>query len=108
MPDVLARLRRRRVPAPPETGPGRPAVRALSELPRGTTAIVVGISDSSPEQARRLLDLGFIPGTEVTVGHRAPLGDPTLYRMRDATLCLRRSLASTVLVHDRVTEPDDA
>jgi len=48
--------------------------------------------------SRRLLDLGFVPGTRVRVVRRAPLGDPTLYELRGTQLCLRRSEAARVRV----------
>lgn len=47
---------------------------------------------------RRLLDLGFIPGTPVRVVRRAPLGDPVSFELRGSRICLRRSEAARVLV----------
>lgn len=47
---------------------------------------------------RRLADLGFLPGTEVRVVRRAPLGDPTVFELRGFQLCLRRSEAALVRV----------
>ncbi len=37
----------------------------------------------------RLADLGFVPGTEVKVIRRAPLGDPIEIEVRGYRLCLR-------------------
>jgi ferrous iron transport protein A len=39
---------------------------------------------------RRLLDLGFVPGCEVTVLQKSPLGDPTAYRVFQTTVALRK------------------
>lgn len=47
---------------------------------------------------RRLLELGFLPGTEVVRTGQAPLGDPLSFRIRGAVVCLRRSEASTIAV----------
>jgi ferrous iron transport protein A len=47
---------------------------------------------------RRLLDLGFIPGTPVRVVRRAPLGDPVSFELRGSRICLRRSEAARVFV----------
>ncbi|HSP52866.1 MAG TPA: FeoA family protein, partial [Cryobacterium sp.] len=47
-----------------------------------------------PGIRRRLEDLGFAPGATVEVVRRAPLGDPTIYRVSDCEFCLR-------LVHAR-------
>ncbi len=73
------------------------------ELPAGASATVVGTSaDVEPHVARRLVDLGLVPGTPVTVVRRAPLRDPTLYRFADTSMCLRAAQARHVLV---TTEP---
>ncbi|KIQ93821.1 Ferrous iron transport protein A [Anoxybacillus thermarum] len=39
---------------------------------------------------RRLLDLGFVPGSEITVLQKSPLGDPTAYRVSYTTIALRK------------------
>jgi ferrous iron transport protein A len=59
--------------------------------------VVEHVEPGSPV-SRRLLDLGFVPGTRVRVLRRAPLGDPTVYELRGTQLCLRRSEAVRVLV----------
>lgn len=48
--------------------------------------------------ARRLVDLGFWPGSLVTVVRRAPLADPTVYRLCGYRLALRRGEAKRVVV----------
>jgi ferrous iron transport protein B len=50
---------------------------------------------------RRLLDLGFVPGTPVDVLLESPLGDPRLYRVRETNIALRRADARTVEMADR-------
>lgn len=57
---------------------------------------VTGAGDSGP--ARRLTDLGFLPGTRVQVLRRAPMGDPTVYALRDYQMCLRRSESDRIVV----------
>jgi ferrous iron transport protein A len=69
----------------------------LARLPIGAAAVVDSVESGSPV-TRRLLDLGFVPGTRVRAVRRAPLGDPTLYELRGAQLCLRRSEARRVRV----------
>jgi ferrous iron transport protein A len=54
--------------------------------------------DGPQEDCRRLLDLGFTPGEEVSVTHCAPLGDPLVIRVRGALLALRRREAAWILV----------
>jgi len=51
--------------------------------------------------ARRLVDLGFRPNTEVRVERLAPLGDPIQFRLHGYRLALRRSEARRVLVTAR-------
>ena len=70
---------------------------SLSKIEIGTTAIVDSV-DAPPPIARRLGDLGFIPGTPVTPIRRAPLGDPGVYEIRGVRYCLRRSEAGTIQV----------
>lgn len=45
---------------------------------------------------RRLLDLGFVPGCEVTVLQKSPLGDPTAYRVSHTTIALRNEESSNI------------
>jgi len=71
----------------------------LSSLARGDRAIVVDVDASTPE-GRRLLELGFLPETEIRVVRRAPLGDPIAFLLRGAQICLRRSEAARVRVRE--------
>ncbi len=81
-------------------------VERLSSLPPGQSRIVIGISPACQGlQRRRLLDLGLVPGTEVTAVMRSPTGDPTGYRIRGAVIALRREQADLVQVeHHRRRE----
>jgi ferrous iron transport protein A len=64
---------------------------------QGQTVSVVGLTAEGLVR-RRLLDLGFIPGTRIDVVHRSALGDPVAYRVRGATIALRGVDADQVLV----------
>ena len=46
----------------------------------------------------RLLEMGLVPGTDVVVIKRAPLGDPIELRLRGFHLSLRRVEAARVEV----------
>lgn len=46
--------------------------------------------------AQRLLAMGLLPGTEITVVQVAPLGDPVEIEFRGMRLSLRKSDATTV------------
>jgi ferrous iron transport protein A len=69
----------------------------LSSLAPGRCGTVLGVDASTPE-GRRLLELGFLPETEIRVVRRAPLGDPIAFQLRGAQICLRRSAAALVQV----------
>jgi ferrous iron transport protein A len=70
----------------------------LADLRRGERAYVVGYGDIEPAVARRLFDLGLVPGIQITMVRRAPLGDPVIYRVGDYEIALRRSQARCVAV----------
>jgi len=69
----------------------------LDRLSPGETGIIARV-EAHDGIGRRLLDLGFIPGTPVRVVRRAPLGDPVSFELRGSRICLRRSEASRILV----------
>ncbi len=86
------------LPLPKEEEMQGPFAR-LSALDLGDSGKVVALSPvlRGPER-RRMLDLGLIPGTEVTAEIRSPGGDPTGYRIRGAVIALRREQADHVRV----------
>jgi len=60
------------------------------------------VSDQQPEDAiaRRLRELGFVPGEQVEVVARGPLGsEPLLIQVGFTRFALRRSEAARVAVH---------
>jgi ferrous iron transport protein A len=73
------------------------AERLLADLQPGETGVVVDIS-GDPAIARRLMELGLVPGTPVEVVRCAPLGDPVELRVRQIHLSLRRSEAKRIRV----------
>ena len=58
-----------------------PLVR-LAALPLGVEAVVRRVQSVRPV-ARRLMELGLVPGTRVSVTRVAPLGDPLELRLRN-------------------------
>ena len=69
----------------------------LSELAPGISARVTGV-EGEKDLRRRVLDMGLVPGTEVQVQRRAPLGDPVSVVFRGYELSLRLAEAQIVLV----------
>ncbi|MEU3249789.1 FeoA family protein [Streptomyces sp. NPDC006997] len=72
---------------------------ALADLAPGARAAVAEVvGGETPAVARRLADLGFVPGAVVEVVRRAPLRDPVVYRVQDYEVCLRRAQSACVYV----------
>ena len=69
----------------------------LDSLARGTEARVYRVGGEGPV-ARRLMEMGIVPGAPVSVVRAAPFGDPIEVRIRGYHLALRRSEASTIQV----------
>lgn len=58
----------------------------------------VQTGDAAHPAAHRLLAMGLLPGTEITVVQVAPLGDPVEVEFRGMRLSLRKADASSVQV----------
>jgi ferrous iron transport protein A len=71
----------------------------MGEMPVGSQVRVVEIRGIGKHQ-RRMLDMGFVPGAEVTVIRKAPLGDPIEYRVKGTAVALRQEDAATILVEE--------
>ncbi len=70
----------------------------LSRLRKGDVALVDSLDRLPEAVAHRMHSLGFFPGAEVVAVRRAPLGDPAVYRVCDAEICLRNAEASFIEV----------
>jgi Fe2+ transport system protein FeoA len=69
----------------------------LDQLDMDRAATVVALTNAGVER-RRMMDLGLLPGARVEVVMKSPLGDPTAYRIRGATVALRREQARQVQI----------
>ncbi len=69
----------------------------LSRLPLDRTARILSLSAEEPLRGR-LLDLGFVPGSEIKLLYAAPLGGPRAYLVCDTVIALRQKDAATVAV----------
>lgn len=69
----------------------------LDELKIGGAAIIKAVGGAG-ELRLRLLDMGLIPRTPVTLQKAAPLGDPLEIRLRGYELTLRRDEARWIEV----------
>ena len=82
-------------------GPGTEgSVRTLDDLRPGEAGVIVRI-DREGSVARRLMELGLVPGTAVEVVRYAPLGDPMELRIRRIHISIRRREAARIHVKSR-------
>jgi len=70
-------------------------LKQLWQLPKGSKAVVTSLTADGITR-RRLMDLGFVQGSQVTVVRRSPFGDPTAYLIRGAVIALRREEATWI------------
>ena len=72
----------------------------LSDLRRGEQGVVDNL-DLPEDVARRLMELGFLPGGVVTAGRSAPGGDPRVFQVDGSEVALRAETA----LHIRLRKP---
>lgn len=72
----------------------------LDKLPVGEQAIITAVGGAGALRLR-LLDMGVIPRTRVTVTRRAPMGDPIELQLRGYRLSLRLEDARSVEVKQK-------
>ena len=70
---------------------------SLVDLRKGDSAVLDRI-DLPGEDARRLMELGFLPGHAITPGHSAPGGDPRVFRVDGSEVALRRDTARRLIL----------
>lgn len=73
------------------------AAATLMDLRRGDAAILDRI-DLPTDDARRLMELGFLPGARITAGYSAPGGDPRVFQVDGSEIALRRETAKRLKV----------
>lgn len=86
------------VAVPPADG-APAALRTLPDLTVGRAATIHGIAEAAPDHvALRLRHLGFRAGNQVLAIRKAPLGDPTVYRILGYDMCLRHHEARHIQI----------
>lgn len=68
----------------------------LSELKSGEKGKIMAFENSDLEL--KLMEMGCIPGEEVVVEQRAPLGDPISIRIAGYSLSLRLNEADQIII----------
>ena len=70
---------------------------SIAELKPGTVAVVQAVGGDRAFR-RRLMEMGLVPGTRISLVKVAPLGDPMEIELRHGRLSIRRHEASLVAV----------
>ncbi|KLV09162.1 iron transporter FeoA [Photobacterium aquae] len=70
----------------------------LSEMVCGTEGRVTGMSRLAPDTRKKLMVMGVLPNTPISVVRVAPLGDPLQVRVRGVDIALRKTLAENIEV----------
>ena len=100
-------------PELPKTGPTGSATHSvlsetitLGDIAIGQSAVVLRVACARPT-AVRLMEMGLLPGTRVTLSRRAPFGDPLELLINGYALSIRRAEAMLVKV-ERASTKDAA
>ena len=70
----------------------------LSEMVCGPEGRVTGMSRLAPDTRKKLMVMGVLPNTPISVVRVAPLGDPLQVRVRGVDIALRKTLAENIEV----------
>ena len=68
---------------------------SLDQLPIGDTGVIHRVG-GRPRVARRLMEMGLLPGTRIEAVGRAPMGDPLEVRLRGYLFSLRHADAAHI------------
>ena len=68
----------------------------LSELKLGQKANIISLEDE--ELILKMMEMGFLPGEEITVEQVAPLGDPISVMIAGYQVSLRLNEADSIIV----------
>lgn len=71
--------------------------RTLKDLAPGDTARIKSVSGNGSIR-RRIVELGLVPGVELTMERYAPLGDPVEIKSLGFHLALRKEEADTIIL----------
>jgi ferrous iron transport protein A len=72
-------------------------IKDLSKLEIGKKAIIKEFTDL--EMSIKLMEMGCLPGEEISVQRIAPMGDPIAVKISGYMLSLRKQEASTIILH---------
>ena len=71
-------------------------MKTIADLKIGERGIIVNFTDEG--LSVKLLEMGCLPGTQVTMTHIAPFGDPIAVKVSGYVLSMRKDEAATIIV----------
>lgn len=71
-------------------------MKTIADLKIGERGIIVNFTDEG--LSLKLLEMGCLPGTQVTMTHIAPFGDPIAVKVSGYVLSMRKDEAATIIV----------
>ena len=71
--------------------------RSLTDLREGEHGVLDHL-ELPEDMSRRLMELGFLPGSRVTAAGSAPGGDPRVYRVDGSEVALRQETATHLVL----------
>ncbi len=69
----------------------------IADLRQGQEGVLDGI-DLPPDDARRLMELGFLPGASVTAAQGSPFKHTRVFRVDGSEIALRRETAARLVL----------
>lgn len=73
----------------------------LTTIQANEQATIVGLSPSCRGALRRrLMDLGFVKGSRITIDMKSPMGNPVAYVVRGTAIALRHDQAQYILIQN--------
>ncbi len=72
--------------------------RSVADLKQGEKAIILSFNDQL--MSLKLLEMGCLPGAEICLHCKAPLGDPICLNVSGYCLSMRRSEAASILIEN--------
>jgi Fe2+ transport system protein FeoA len=72
----------------------------LKNAPHGKPVTVSKVGGTDPAFRRRIMEMGIVEGTPITVVKTAPLGDPIQIKVRGYVLAIRKKDASCIVINN--------
>ncbi|WJG25309.1 FeoA family protein [Vibrio furnissii] len=68
----------------------------LSDLKAGESGQILALNGLSTDVRKKLMVMGLLPNTHVTLIRRAPMGDPLQVEVRGVSIAVRESIAAAI------------